>query len=385
MRGALTWIFPFILFAGCQNIQKDKVEDTNLDWQAIAGKLVERSNLQSGEQVLLVSQPGQFDPLVPLLKKLIEQKGAVWLGAMSINGTHPESWKTKFTDELAHMADEELPLYMSAVNLGIMLPGATPEDRIYGVMQDVLRSGAGRTIHFHWAGAYTLNGQLMETDSLIDEFYENVLLNSDYQALAKKQLEFETAMRNNWVQVTTTSGTSIKFQIGDRQVTKQDGDASRSGTSDAITLIDREIELPAGAIRVAPLEETVAGTIAFPDSDWQGKLVKGLTMKFEKGKVVEVKADENVEFVQQELDGAGEAGKSFREFALGFNPMLAIPKDDPWIPYYGYGAGVTRLSLGDNSELGGNVSGGYVRWNFFTDATVKVGEEVWIEQGKLIK
>ena len=41
--------------------------------------------------------------------------------------------------------------------------------------------------------------------------------------------------------------------------------------------------------------------------------------------------------------------------------------------YYGYGAGVVRLSLGDNSELGGDVTGGSVRWNFFVGTTVTVG------------
>lgn len=55
------------------------------------------------------------------------------------------------------------------------------------------------------------------------------------------------------------------------------------------------------------------------------------------------------------------------------------------IPYYGYGAGVVRLSLGDNSELGGKVTGGYVRWNFFTDATVSVAGETWVSEGKLVR
>ncbi len=62
------------------------------------------------------------------------------------------------------------------------------------------------------------------------------------------------------------------------------------------------MELPAGAIRVAPLEESVEGVIVFPTSEWNQERV-------------------------------------------------------PWISYYGYGAGVVRLSLGDNSELGGSVVG----------------------------
>ena len=80
---------------------------------------------------------------------------------------------------------------------------------------------------------------------------------------------------------------------------------------------------------------------------------------------------------------AGRPGRRSREFALGFNPLLAVPDRRPWVPYYGYGAGVVRLSLGDNSELGGTVTGGYVRWNFFTDATVTVGEDVWVQKGRL--
>ena len=86
-----------------------------------------------------------------------------------------------------------------------------------------------------------------------------------------------------------------------------------------------------------------------------------------------------------EMRLAGDAGRAFREFALGFNPLLEVPESgNRWIPYYGYGAGVVRLSLGDNSELGGQVGGGYVRWNFFIDATVMVDDEVWVRDGRMI-
>ena len=94
---------------------------------------------------------------------------------------------------------------------------------------------------------------------------------------------------------------------------------------------------------------------------------------------------EALEFAAAEMQAAGEAGRRFREFALGFNPLLAVPEEQPWIPYYGYGAGVVRLSLGDNSELGGRVTGGYVRWNFFADATVTVGNTVWVRDGKFVR
>ena len=126
------------------------------------------------------------------------------------------------------------------------------------------------------------------------------------------------------------------------------------------------------------------GTIAFPPSQWSGRPVEGLVLRIADGRVVDVTADSGLEFAQAEMNAAGDVARQFREFALGFNPLLAIPERNRWIPYYGYGAGVVRLSLGDNSELGGTVTGGYVRWNFFHDATVTVDNEVWVRDGQLI-
>jgi len=134
------------------------------------------------------------------------------------------------------------------------------------------------------------------------------------------------------------------------------------------------------------MEESVQGRIAFPPAYWGEDLVEGLVLTFEGGVVVGMTAASDIEPVQSEMDEQGSAARAFREFALGFNPLLAIPEEgEPWIPYYGYGAGVVRLSLGDNTELGGTVGGGYVRWNFFTDATVTVDGEVWVDGGRLVR
>ncbi|MEQ9591952.1 MAG: aminopeptidase [Cyclobacteriaceae bacterium] len=385
IKGLVIVCALFFIYA-CNEPQKEtKVDGFSLDLELIADKLISQSQLQSGERVLLVGQPGQFEELVPLLQERIEGSGAIFLGARSIDDNHPETWQTEFTTFMDELGQEALANYLKDVDLGIMLPGATPANETYAALQKVLSEGKGRTIHFHWQGAYDLNGNLFEPDQKVDSFYQHVLLNTDYTALAKSQLQFDSAMRGNWIQVTTPAGTDIMFQIGDRQVTKQDGNASMDRMSSARTLIDREVELPAGAIRVAPIEESVSGKIAFPDAMWDGQLAEGVVITIVGGQVTEITATKNIEAVERELDKGGEGARSFREFALGFNPLLAIPSDNPWIPYYGYGAGVVRLSLGDNSELGGNVSGGYVRWNFFADATVKVGEDVWVEQGKLVR
>ncbi len=371
----------------CQQKEESNTVQVNPfpDWEAIASKLMERSNLVEGERVILMAQPGSFDPLVLLLAEKINKTGAIYLGTFSVDSSaKPAGWETDFVKQAEGKSKEELTNHLMQVDLGMMLPGASPIHIEYAAMQDVLKRNKGRTIHFHWSGAYNLSGEPIEIDSAISEYYQKVFLETDYLKLGQVQRSFEDAIRNEWVTVTTPLGTNIKFKIGLRPVTKQDGDAS-SKREQQRNLIDREIELPAGAIRVAPEEETVEGTIAFPNSMWNGQKVEGLVLTFRAGKVVDIKAALGVDAVKAEIDAAGEAGHSFREFAMGFNPLLAIPQDKPWIPYYGYGAGVVRLSLGDNSELGGNVKGDYVRWNFFTDATVLVGQEAWVKEGNFFK
>lgn len=355
------------------------------DWPAIADQLMTRMDLQAGERVLLVGQSGEFEPLIPLLRERIASKEAEDLGAINVSGDEPEAWSTEFTQGAQELTREQLRDYLADVDLGIMLPGAVPTHAPYGALQDILQEGPRRTIHFHWSGAYHLNGSEKTVDSSVHVFYQKVLAQTDYEALAAKQQAFEQAMRGQTIRVTTPRGTDISFEIGDRPVTKQDGNASAARAEKGLNLIDREVELPAGAIRVAPVEESVNGTIAFPDAEWNGQVVRGLKMTFANGKLSSFSAEQNEEAVQAILDENGESARSFREFALGFNPELSIAATgDEWIPYYGYGAGVVRLSLGDNTELGGKVTGGFVRWNFFTDATVVVGEDTWVEEGNLI-
>jgi hypothetical protein len=372
------------VLASCK--QPKELSTFTYNWDALADQIIKQADLQPGERILLIAQPGTFDLLIPLLKARIMAAQSEFLGAMSTDSiSQPVDWQTEFTKGAIGKNPNELSNYFEEVDLGIMLPGAAPIHVPYAALQEVLRRGKGRTIHFHWAGAYDLSGTPLEVTDSISSYYQRVLLQTDYPLLTRIQSEFEVAARKDTIHVTTPEGTDIHFFIGDRPVTKQDGDASNAHMATARNLVDREIELPAGAIRVAPIEESVFGEIAFPNAMWNGQPVEGLIVTFDAGKIINMTASKGLEAVQAELKKAGEAGNYFREFAMGFNPLLSIPNQDPWIPYYGYGAGIVRLSLGDNSELGGKVTGGYVRWNFFTNATVVIGEDTWVENGKLIK
>lgn len=360
-----------------------------MQWEALAGHIVERLDLQPGERFVAVAHPGLFDELIPHLRYEVMKAGAVDLGVIDVLAEPlPESWEAQVLRAGGLAARAALADMLESVDASVMLPGANPSHPAYGALQDLMRQGRGRTIHFHWlqnGSAFPLPGQPLPPVHVLESTYQRALLDADYEALAAHQRRFERAMRGAEVRVTNDAGTDIRFSIGDRPVNFQDGNASAARTDAGVVLIDREIELPAGALRVAPLEETVHGTIAFPPSQWSGKAVTGLQLTFESGRVISVSAASGQDAVEAEMDAAGAAGRAFREFALGFHPLLAVPERNPWIPYYGYGAGVVRLSLGDNSELGGQVGGGYVRWNFFTDTTVTIDGDVWVRNGELVK
>lgn len=356
----------------------------DFDWEAIAERIAAQIDPQRGERTLLVALPGRFDPLVPILRAKLRGRGAVDLGAIATQPPQPANWGTAFTASLRGRTTAALVDALSDVDVAVMMPGAVATDPVYAAMQQVLWNGSGRTVHFHWSGTYWPTMETRAEDDAADELLQRALLETDYTALAAVQERFATALREGVVHVTTPAGTDLRFEVRDRPVSRQDGDASAARAALARTLIDREIELPAGAIRVAPIEGTVNGTIVFPASLWDGEVVDGLRLLLENGKVVSMNAASGLAPAQRVMNRGGESARSFREFVLGFNPLLPIAADrEPWIPYYGYGAGIVRLSLGDNQELGGEVTGGFVRWNLFTDATVRVGATTWVRAGEL--
>ena len=362
------------------------------DYPAMARRLVQQLALKPGERVMSLSHPGFFDDLVPYIRYEVMRAGGIDLGVVEVlREPWPESFELPVLIKGARESRAHYKAMFRDVDAAIMMPGATTAHPAYLAMQDWLKDDltehrGRRTIHFHWienGSAYPIAGQPLPPRPQMDAVYQRALLQTDYKALADVERRFAEALRSGEVHITSAAGTDLRFRAGDRPANLQDGDASAARTAQGKVLVDHEIELPAGVVRVAPLEDSVDGVIAFPPSQWDGRPVEGLKLRFAKGRVVDIAAVSGRDAVEAEMRRGGDAGRMFREIGVGFNPLLAVPEREPWIPYYGYGAGVVRLSLGDNTELGGAVTGGYVRWNFFTDLTVTVGGTTWVRNGKM--
>ena len=143
------------------------------------------------------------------------------------------------------------------------------------------------------------------------------------------------------------------------------------------------MELPAGAVRVAPIEETVSGTLFIPEVRFGGEVVRELELRFSEGQIDRFSAEEGEEAFRQALE-AMPALKYFREIGIGFNPKLVTPSGEKWVAYYGYGTGIVRLALGNNEEIGGEVRGNGVRWLFFRNVSISIGETEVMKDGEFV-
>jgi hypothetical protein len=73
------------------------------------------------------------------------------------------------------------------------------------------------------------------------------------------------------------------------------------------------------------------------------------------------------------------------EFVISTNPALAAVLPSGYMPYYGYGAGIVKLAVGDNWESGGsNRSSNGEFLMFLPEATVTAAGRTLIDSGRFI-
>jgi hypothetical protein len=344
------------------------------DYEKCARRIADALQLGPGEKVLLKLDTRDFTKLVPPLQSVIRASGAHISGVILAEDTDADDRK-----EL-----KSLRALFNRADVFIWLPEIHQRNRpaLTQALNEWLDVGRGRALHFHWnGGSYPLGYLPLPSQDFIDRMYL-AALDVPRGQLDEQHRAAIPILRSGRIRVTTPDGTDISFEAGDRPFCSQVGDATRSRMETARTRIDRDIELPAGVLRVAPIETSVNGSVFLPAWSPIRSEGRNLVLHFINGLVAiqGVNADK----IDQELIGAGGDARMFREFALGFNPALKVPSEAPFIAYYGYGAGVVRLSLGDSEEMGGANRGGGVYWNFIHNATVTIGNRTLVEDGNLL-
>jgi len=345
-----------------------------VDYEKCAKSICDALQLTPGESVLLKLDARVFAPLLPPLQHFIRAAEAHVSGVILA-----EESDTSSDQELA-----SLRRLFSNADAFIWLPELHQGNRpaLARALNEWLDARRGRAVHFHWhSGSFPIGFTDLPSQDFIDRTYL-AALDVSRDVLHRQHQKAMSLLKSGPVHVTTPDGTDISFEVGDRPFCSQIGDASRDRMRSTQTRIDRDIELPAGVLRVAPIESSANGSVFLPV--WRPFTTEGrhLMLHFVNGHVVVQGV--NADKIDQELTAAGGDARMFREFALGFNPALRVDPEAPFIAYYGYGAGVVRLSLGDNEEMGGANRGGGVYWNFLHNATVTVGDIELVRDGSLL-
>ena len=334
----------------------------------MAERIVHALRLAPDERVVLRLNPDVMPAFEPVVRDALRAAGA-----------RVETWAGRDIQRFEERLKD--------VTVYVWLPGAsnvTTPDQSEALRKWTDSGGTRRELHFHWVeGTLNRDRSPAEHTAVFDRLYADAL-EIDYGALRTAQDEAVAALQSGEIRVTTPAGTDLRFRTGDRPFNKQNGDGSARRASNARMRIDRHIELPAGIVRVAPIESSVNGVMVVPVMLLKGTRALDARLEFTNGRVTKASARQG----ETDLLGvlkAVPALENFRELGIGFNPALLPPPGSSVLPYYGYGAGVLRLSLGDNEELAGAVRGGASMWLFFPDATVTVGQRTIVKEGKLAK
>jgi len=236
-----------------------------------------------------------------------------------------------------------------------------------------------RGIHFHWIAAP--EGRSAEEIRTLSRMYEHAVLDTDYVMLSKEQDRLITLIRGQDLQITSPEGTDLRMHVP-RQAWfhKDDGDMSPARARQAKSVRDREMEIPVGALRFVPDVGSVEGRLVLKQVPTRDGMAEGVTIQFERGRVVRVRAEKNEAGFRTECESVGGDIDKVGEIVLGTNPLLVASMPSGELPYFGYGAGYLRVSLGDNWESGGTNRSplGRPLWFLLEQASLKAGGQVVI-------
>jgi leucyl aminopeptidase (aminopeptidase T) len=359
--------------------------DYQTDWTRVAQLIVRDAlRLGPGERVLIHADPTYFPALTEAVRIEVNRAGAVEL---AVHMLHPpglerarRELRRREDPALRAMEDRAVADLFALADVYIWLPTTWA----YNVWQteEIIKTWAGRAVHFHWIMDASMDAGLFRR---LSELYDAALW-VDYAALTAHQRRVTAALQDAEIELTDPRGTRLRFELPRAHFHLGNGDASKAfveGYARPGSARDREVELPAGAIRTVDVQGT-EGVLVTPPETFAGRQVGSVRLTFADNRITRLTSEHHAGWLEAAWRTHSGDRDRFGEFNVGVNPKLAVLQDLPAIPYYGYGAGVIRVSVGDNAESGGPYRSSYHQWFFLTDATVRANGRPVIERGRLV-
>jgi len=210
-----------------------------------------------------------------------------------------------------------------------------------------------------------------------ETFLLNGLLNLDYDAMLRNAELFSNLMKGRGsCKVTSSSGTELEFSIGERPVIVSPGGVSKPGEMDWY---------PGAMSNVAPVEETIFGTIAVDGSLFPYGLIEGdpVFLDIEQGIIKDVRGGELAKRFRRWLESLNDpVAYRLCHFSVGFNPRAeirgAIMEDERCL-------GAITIGFGRQpKDLKGAIEGGDHHLDvILKPPTITLGDEIVIDRGIL--
>jgi hypothetical protein len=335
---------------------------SRVDWSRVADLVVRRTlQLSRGERVVLFWDPGSDRGIAPALRVAIAGAGG------EIAGEIPSATSGSDSARGALFARADAAIWLP-------MPLAGLSGRPF---EHLVERSRVRSVHFHW-----FLPPDAEDIAAIDSIYAAAIAVPPEQ-LERVQAGLERALRGAAVRITAPNGTDLAFSIpAGAWIHHNTGDAGRAKVARARSVRDREEELPAGVLRTTDLVRAEGTVVGYTGFDTRSPV---LSATFRNGRVTRLESRRGAEAAVRSWEAASGDKRLPGEFVIGTNPALPRTLASGFMPYYGYGAGVVRVAIGDNWESGGrNRSSNGEVLLFLENASVTANGRILIREGRLL-
>ncbi|HWL38745.1 MAG TPA: hypothetical protein VNO75_00780 [Gemmatimonadaceae bacterium] len=181
------------------------------------------------------------------------------------------------------------------------------------------------------------------------------------------------------VTITAPNGTNISVRVDTDKGFVSDGgltaDKVRKGSAAAATY------LPAGELIMPAVNGTATGKIVLDRVVWDGRLIRGLTLVFDKGLLISMTAANDASPLQERYEGASGAKNRFGFIDIGINDQTRLPVGSGRVVWTAPGSIV--FGFGDNRDFGGDNKSDFGFVAQLAGATMTVDGKRVITAGRL--
>ena len=184
---------------------------------------------------------------------------------------------------------------------------------------------------------------------------------------------------NGVVTITAPNGTNISLRVQPTDGFVSDGaitaEKLRQGSGAAATF------LPAGEVILPAMDGSTNGKIVLDRMMWDGRLIRGLTLVFEKGLLTSMTAENDMSALEARYLGASGDKNRFGFIDIGINDQTKLPVGSGRVVWTAPGAIV--FGFGDNRAFGGDNQSDFGFIAQIGGATLTVDGKPLIAAGKL--